>query len=102
MILEKKAKLSEAYRITIASTCLIALSGATIAYAQEPSATVKVSDVTDLKQVHQLVSNFQERLVDLGSDRKVTECDPLIYYYGPIRNTARRGSSFGGVCSLSK
>jgi hypothetical protein len=66
-----------------------------------PSSSTSVVDVTDPKHIHWIIDNFQQQLIQLGSDRKVTACDSLIQYYGPVTNTARRGYSFGAACVLS-
>jgi hypothetical protein len=79
--------------------------GASPSYSQEPLATAlssaKVANVNEPKQINQIIHNFQQRLVELGSDKQVTACDNLIYYYGQVSHTSRRAVSFGGVCVLS-
>jgi hypothetical protein len=90
--------------LAIAAAALVA-SGLSSAYAQEaleanPSSATVV-DITDPKQTHRITADFQRRLTELGSDRTVTSCDPLIQYYGPVTNTPRRASSFGAACVLS-
>jgi hypothetical protein len=101
---ERNAPMFPTRRLAIASFSFLVF-GIGFCYAESPSmplpSSATVVDVTDPEQIHRIISNFQQRLVELGSDRQVTTCDPLIYYYGQVTNTSRRGFSFGGTCVLS-